>query len=218
VLRPRRSVLVAAAALLTGPVLAAPVSSTFDAFSEGWIVTDFAGLGDYASVLGSYAVSWNGAGGNPGGHVAASDPSTGSYFFTAPAQYLGDQSTATGAALAFDLRTTHDTYGSDNVVVLIGNGGQIAVTPIPQPAVGVWQTFSVSLSAAGFRQNNLSGPVISPAAFAAILADLEGLHIPAEFANGLIETTQLDNVQLLPEPGALAALALLAPLAVRRGR
>ncbi len=202
--------------LLAASVSAAPVSSNFDSGPGGWSVIDVEGAGNYASIFGTYAGFWNASGGNPAGYFSTNDPTNGAVFFRAPAAYLGDKSTYVGETLSFDLKTTHDTWGGDNAVVLVGDGGQIVATSIPQPAVDVWQSFAVSLSAGSFRQNNLLGAPVSDAVFGAILADLEEVYIPAEFASGLIEISALDNVHLTPEPGAAIALALAATAGLRR--
>ncbi len=196
----------------------ADLTSTFDAGSEGWDVIDVAGLGDYATVLGSYTAEWSDVGGNPDGHVSLFDPSVGAFFFRAPAAYLGDQSALIGQELSFDVFTTDNTYSDDSVVVLVGGAPQkIIVTPITQPAADVWQSYAVPLAAEGFRLNNAAGPVVTAEEFADVLSSLAGLYVPGEFATGLVETTRLDNVTLVPEPGAALLLALAGvAIAARR--
>jgi hypothetical protein len=192
-----------------------PVASRFDADAEGWDVIDLAGLGNYTPI-GAAAAEWQGDGGNPGGHVRANDPSTGSFFFRAPASYLGLKGEYVGQSLTFELFTTHDTYGSDNAVLLVGDGGQVLAAAISQPPVNAWAGYTISLSADNFRVGNLGGSIVAADAFADVMNDLEGVYLPGEFATGLIETTRLDNVVLTPEPGAIGLL-LLGVAALRRG-
>lgn len=193
------------------PALAAPVNSDFEADAEGWQAVDLLGVGSYGpgSELGTYPVTWHAAGGNPGGYIDAPDPSTNTFFFQAPAKFLGDQSGAIGGALDFCVQTTHNNYSDDRVVVLIGNGGQTIVTQIAQPdVVDTWLSYSVPLLAVGFRYDSLFGSLVSDSDFASILGNLENLRIPAEFGTPVVETTGLDSVNLTPEPAALALLTL----------
>lgn len=209
--------LAALSLLATGATaIASPITSTFDVDAEGWAYRDFAGLGDYTTVLGGGNLDWAASGGNPEGQVSLFDPSTGSFFFQASALFLGDRSDTLGQSLSFDVRTDFDTYGTDNAVLLVGNGGQMIASPITQPLVNSWQTFTVPLQAANFRYDNLSGAVVGASDFAAILGDLEAIYIPGEFASGVIERTLLDNVVLVPEPSSLCLTGVALLLVHRR--
>ena len=195
----------------------AGISTTFDTGSEGWDIIDVVGVGDYGTVLGTYSADWSAVGGNPDGHVSFFDPSNGSFFFRAPAAYLGNQSAAIGQTLSFDLFTTDNTFSTDSVVVLVGGAPpRIIVAPIAQPAVGVWQSYTTSLDSAGFRLNNAAGPAVSPGDFASVLGNLQGVYLPGEFAVGQVETTRLDNVALIPEPATTLLFAVGVGLAARR--
>lgn len=197
------------------PALAAPVTSDFEVDAEGWQVVDLIGVGSYGpgSELGTYPVTWHAAAGDPGAFIDAPDPTLNTYFFEAPAKFLGDQASAIGGALDFSLQTTHNNYSDDRVVVLIGNGGQTIVSQIAQPDVlNTWLSYSVALNGAAFRYGNLSGGVVTDSDFANVLTNLENLRIPAEYGTPVVETTGLDSVILTPEPAALALLAFgLAP-------
>lgn len=203
------------------PALAAPVASDFEVDAEGWQVVDLIGVGSYGpgSELGTYPVTWHAAGGNPGAYIDAPDPTTNTYFFQAPAKFLGNQSAALGGTLDFSVETTHNNYSDDRVVVLIGNGGQTIVSQIAQPDVlNTWLSYSVPLTGAGFRYGSPFGSVVSDSDFANILGNLENLRIPAEFGTPVVETTGLDSVNLTPEPAALALLTLGLTLRRRRAR
>lgn len=217
--RPTTLAAITAAALLAASITDARAAlSTFDASDEGWTLIDPAGNGDYATVLGTFNASWGASAGNPGGGVFATDPSFNTFFFRAPDAYRGDNSAAAASTLRFDLKTTHDTWTADTVVVIVGNGGQIIAAPIAQPAIDTWQTYSISLVPASFRQNNAAGGAVSDADFAAILADVEELWLPGEFGDGLVETTTIDNVYFpVPTPGA-AGLGVIALAGLSRRR
>lgn len=215
-----RSVVMAlAAASAATSAASAELISTYDFSAEGWTGFDFVGAGNYTTPLaGEFPLAWNGDGGNPGGHVSAADFSDGAIFFRAPAAYRGDRSGAIGEFLSFDVFTTHDTYGGDNAVILVGNSGDILVAQIVQPLVNVWQTITIDLDADRFRVGSLGGAVPSVERFASVLADLEELYLPGEFASGLIETTRIDNVRLVPTPAAGALLLAAGLRGMRRRR
>jgi hypothetical protein len=171
----------------------APVSSTFDTGVEEWVVKDL-NCGNYASVLGTYALNWFSSGGDPGAHVGLQDPTGNCYFFDAPAAYLGDRSAFAGAALRFSLRTTVNDWPPGSVLVLIGGNGIVLVHDFDQPT-SVWSQYEVPLEAAGFRVNSAGGAPASPAQMAAVLGDLEALRISAEYGSEQgAETTFLDSV------------------------
>lgn len=214
-----RNVIVFALGLMVAPALAAPVSSDFAADADGWQMVDLAGTGNYGpgALIATYPVTWSATGGDPDGYISAPDPSDNSYFFQAPAKFLGDQSNSAGGALNFSLSSTNNNWSGDRVVVLVGNGGQTIVSEIAQPpVVDAWLQYSVPLNAANFRYSNQLGGVVSDGDFAAILGNLEILRLPAEFGTPVVETTSLDSVSLTPEPAALALLALGGVIVRRR--
>lgn len=194
--------------------LALAASSTFTSGNEGWNLTDLPGNATaYTPALGTFPVVHDSA----GGFISGTDPTNNTIFFGAPAAFLGDQSAALGGTLTFDLRTTHDTWTIDTLVVVAGTNGTVLVAPIAQPPVNVWSSYSVAISPAGWRVTNPAGAVPTPTQLADVLSSVSMLAIPAEFGNGLVETTSLDNVSLnvLPEPASLGAIAFLG-LAKRR--
>lgn len=194
------------------------VMSTFDSDAEGWQAADLVGAGDYNTVLSTFPVTWHGTGGADGGYISAADPTTNTYFFQAPAAYLGDKSTYVGGTLSFAIHTTDINYFGDRVVVLHGNNGTTLVSEVAQPnQVNVWLNYGVNLTGSQFRYTNQGGSVVSDADFLAVLGDLKALYIPAEFATPVIETTGLDSVVLTPEPGS-ALLAAMTGLEVMRRR
>lgn len=207
----------AAISLVAGlSTLAHATVSTFDAGSEGWSVADTAGAGDYSTLISELTVNWQAAGGNPGGAIAASDTTNNTIMFRAPESYRGNRAAAAGFNLTFDITTTHASWTADTVVVLKG-AGLTLVSEFALPMTDVWNSVTIPLVASSFRVNNAAGAVAGDDQFAALLADVDELWINAEYGNGLIETTRLDNVNFpVPAPSVLA----LAPvaLALRRRR
>lgn len=187
------------------PGLFAPTpTSTFAAGSESWSIVDLPGAtatpADYATVLSPLDITWNPLGGvDGGGYISRRDVTTNVFFFQAPPLFLGDQSAFRLGRLQFSLRSDASDYLADARVVLIGNGGQVAVAPIVAPGTA-WTRYTVSLSVASvaWRANNLAGTLLSQPQLDALLADLESLRINGEWGGQITETTGLDDVQLLP--------------------
>lgn len=207
-------------AALVLSVIAAVVAATsshaatshFSTDSEGWIAA-----GDSEGPL-----VWVASGGNPGGHVLIDDLTTGGVtYFVAPPKFLGDRSVALGSNLSFDLQQVYTGTPSqfDSAdVLLYGAGLTLAYDTAVNPANGAWTSYAVPLTAAGWRLNSLAGAAASDVQFAAVLSDLTGLRIRAEYRTGP-DIGKLDNVSLVPEPaaGALLVAGLGAVLlAVRR--
>lgn len=203
-------------ALCTTASLAPAASSSFTAGDEGWTIADLPGNATaYTPLLGTFPVAYDSA----GGFISATDPTNNTIFLSAPAAYLGNQSAAAGGTLTFDLRTTHDTWTLDTVVVLVGANGTVLVNPVAQPPANVWSSYSVAISPGGWRVTNPAGPLATAADLAGVLSNVSMLALPAEFGNGLVETTSLDNVGLnvIPEPMSLGAIAAIG-LMMRRHR
>lgn len=195
--------------LISAAALASAQSWSFDSGAEGWVIRDLAGVGDYVSSFGTYALDWNAAGGTPGGYVSRVDPTSNTFFFEAPTAALGNYSAYAGGKLTFSLQSTMNTWTLDNVVVFRGGAGLTlvaAITPLPSPT---WSTYTVNLTADQFRYNNLSGSVVSAADFSAVLGTFTGFLISAEYGNIVEEVSGLDSVTFaaIPEP-ATTGLAL----------
>lgn len=212
-----------AATLIILPLAAAPAAaqlSTFDSDNEGWST-----LNDATNL------TWDAAVGNPPGAIHATDLGQGDiWYFSAPAPYLGNQVSLYTGSLNWDilgLTGNQTSLPGRADVILTGGGFSIGIAPGVQPVLGQWTSWSVPLDAAAadWREvSSLSGgtlsatPVTGPQ-FLAILSDLTAIHIRGEYTNTGGDRTALDNVALIPAPGA-ATLALLAlsTTATRRRR
>jgi hypothetical protein len=182
-------------ALLGDPTLA-NVQSTFDDDAEGWIVRDV-DCSNYAQTNVTQTLAWQPTGGDPDGHVVHSDVTSFCSFFSAPSPYLGDMSAYAGGTLSFSLSSTESDWQGSDVVVLIG-AGRVLCWRLPQlpPLPPSWRTYEVPLEASVFRYDNSAGSVVSEADFAAVLANLSALLLPAEFGAIIEETVLLDSVHL----------------------
>lgn len=200
----------------------------FDSDAQGWTVYDAVGAGNYA-LLGSGTLNWNAAGGNPGGFVSATDPSSGSFFFRAPISGV-NYSAFNGGLLNFSLQTDQPAdYFADSVIVFQGGVSNLTIVAAlgSQPGVS-WTNYSLSLNAGAFRLDNLSGSSVTAAQFAEVLGSLNLFLIDGEFHDGVSETTGLDSVAFVasagvdavPEPSVygLAGVAMLAAVSALRRR
>lgn len=167
------------------------IQSTFDADTEGWtFVGDGTGL--------THVVS----GGNPGGFVQASDRAAGSvWYWAAPANFLGDQASAYGGNLLFDLAQSAVTsqFNADDVILL--GAGQRLVHDLPANPGVDWTSYTVPLEASAWRINSRTGDPASEAQLQTVLGALTALHIRGEYRDGG-DTGKLDNVRLESGPEA----------------
>lgn len=217
-----------AAAVLAASIASAPASaivlvgasSTFDTDAEGWQYVDVPGnaasTADFVTLLGGpSAVNYVASGGNPGGYISAQDPSNNTFFFTAPAPFLGNQSLLYGGALTFDFRVTPATpaWTGDPDVVLISNAGVLVYDIGTQPGA-TFTSRVVPWSEAGWRVGSLAGAQVTQTQFQSVIGNLGALLIAGEFiasspgTAASFEVASLDNVMLTPVPEPSMALLM----------
>lgn len=208
--------------LLHGGVIA---SNTFDAGVEGWsAVAADPGSAGYDIVLGAAGV-FQSTGGNPGGYTQTADLDNNDTLFVAPAAYLGNLLAAIGGTLTYDLlyNNTLDYNGNDVVI----KGGGIVLKydrPIPALTPNGWTPLSVTLAPGAGWTNHTTGQAATLADFQQAFANVTAMWVMAEFTNGVVETTGIDNVVLsdagdVPEPstGVLVGVgAVLLAAGIRR--
>lgn len=182
------------------------ISSNFDNpvdGADGWTVA-----GDGSAP--AYLVG----GGNPGGYISTTDQATGSVvYWVAPAKFLGDQSSAFGGRLTFDLRqsTTENQFTittANPLVRLIGNG--VVLSLLGTGPGTTFTPYAADLSSAG---GWISGGVVATdAQIQNVLSNLTSVSIRAEFAAIGGDVDDLDNVALhsseIPEPLSIGLVAL----------
>lgn len=168
----------------------AAVISRFTTDTEDWRVS-----GDAQD--GSAEPVYQAAGGNPGGHLTATDDVTGGvWYWDAPERYLGNKASSFGKTLSFELKQSglNSQFESDDVI--LAGAGQTLALKLPEHPGTEWSAYSVKLEAsAGWKLGGVSGEAASNADIQAVLADLTRLWIRGEYIEGP-DTGGLDNVIL----------------------
>jgi hypothetical protein len=171
--------------------------STFNTSDEGWVVTPD-GIGP----------TYQSTGGNPGGYISAIDEVLGeTWYWEAPAKFLGDVSAVYGGILSFDLnQALIDSQKDRDDVILIGSGITLVYNTTDNP-YATWTSYSVVLhESAGWTNLATSLPATS-SDLTQVLSDLSTLRIRGDFRIGE-DSSSLDNVKLSPICPALQDLVV----------
>ena len=200
------------------------VISTFNSNAEGWLSVTLAypDPGAPPPILNTFTPTWTATGGNPGGYVTILDPdgsgTTGNtQYWSAPAPFLGNQSTAYGHVLSFDLADTSGGFPpfDQEDIILVGNSLTLAYD-LPTSPGGTWTHFEVPLNETGWRINSLTGTPATQTDMQTVLAGISSLYIRGEYQLGP-DTQSLDNVQIVPEPSSVLLLNISTRLNVETG-
>ncbi len=195
------------------------VISTFDTDKDGWTLFQNAGP----------SFDWIASGGNPAGHIGATDNTSDWAYVSAPSKFV--TAAQYNQTFSFDLR--HDNLqqpvgfpGIFNVRVGLQGAGFTLINEGALPTLN-WVNYSFPLnesSAAGWRKfSNLSqnysagAPLASQAEMLAVLAGLSRIVISTDYTLAStdsnvpqIDRTYIDNVLLTttetPEPATFAML------------
>jgi Laminin B (Domain IV)/PEP-CTERM motif len=191
------------------------VSSTFDNPADG--------IDGWTVVSDGSGPSYQASGGDPGGYITTTDQGLGGIvYWLAPAKFLGDQLSALGGTVSFDLRQNINGSQFTDMNPLIRLTGNGVILSLPGTGPGTsFTSYAIPLSSAG---GWMSGGV--PATDAQIqnaLANLTDVRIRAEFSFVVGDVNDLDNVAFsaaaVPEPSTLVLAGLgIAVLALRRVR
>lgn len=174
------------------------MSSTFNSNDEGWSVVSFNDLAapNYSTKT-SYPVTYNVTGGNSGGYISTGDTDSSDFAFSAPASFLGNQSTTYNTIFSYDISHIESaSYNSASDVFL--RGGEKSLLWKSDPALepsATWTNVKVLLAPSPqWHVGALDGPLATAADFQNVLANLAGVFIRGEYSYGA-DTAGLDNVQ-----------------------
>ena len=144
-----------------------------------------------------------------------------------PAGDLGNLSGLYGNSISYDLigLTGNQALLGDRADVMISGAGMtIGIDFGVQPVLNEWVSVSTVVSAdldwrvvGDFADGALSATEATMEDIQAVLADVTGLYIRGEYTNGG-DAMGLDNVNLVPTPGALSLLSVAGLLIARRRR
>lgn len=182
--------------LLASTLLAhADISSDFSTGDEGWSVRDLQSS-DLSTLVGTYPVVHHASGGNPDGFIASNDPSDYSFYFSAPAKFLGDRSTSFGLTLSYDLSNTGTQRYSEHADLIIEGAGKRLFNDLLVSPTADWQSYMTTLDVGhGWKLGSTAGAAASAQDIKDVLGSLDSLLICGEYTWGA-ETSQLDNVVL----------------------
>ncbi len=210
----RRHGLLAALTVMTGLASVpanAVVTSAFTASAEGWDV--ITALFPLSPLLSTHVPVHNPAGGNPGGYISILDPNENDTFFRAPGAYLGNMSAYHGGTLEYSLLINAPAIDYDYFDVVLQSGSTILGFAAPLPPAG-WATHTVTLDAVPGWVNLDTNLAPTAGEFQAVLANLTGLFILAEYTFGLVEDVGLDSVAMSEVPEPATALVLLSAMGI----
>lgn len=165
--------------------------STFDTDNENWGAS-----GDPLSTI----ALWQATGGIPGGHIRVTDAATGgTWYFEAPPKFRGNKCDAYDRYLRWDQYTSDTTnaqpFGGRPDVMIEGAGLTLVFDNAQNPQLA-WTHYDVLLREdAGWRLNDITGPVPTQAEFRSALANISALRIRGEYRSQA-DFGGLDNVLL----------------------
>ncbi len=187
----------AGAVLWAAPAAPGQILSTFDTSNDGWKVVGLNPIQHAASPTGFIEAPFDATDGRPPGSIRIDDP----FFWTfvaAPAQYLGDFSSAYGGTVEFDMLVrSRDVSGLYPVIALVGARITLYYSvDVSEIATGEWTEWSVELAPGPWVVDHYeTGPAATEAEIREVLADVAGLYIDTEYRTGP-DDTSLDNILL----------------------
>lgn len=194
---------------LSVPALAAPVTSTFDTTTEGWVLS-----GDVAS-----AASWLGTDGQPAGSLRGIDAASGdTWEYVAPVKFRGDLSDLFGGTISYDLKiSARDASPWKWPSVTIQTVGQELRAYFAAPTVNTWTSYSTRLNSSGGWTLSDGLTAATDQQIHSALTNVTALRIRGEFMTGT-DNALLDNVMMIPEPAAAFTVGGASLLLLNRRR
>lgn len=192
--------------------------------SAGVIKAEFDdGTSGWTAQVGN--VDWADSGGAPGGYLMIESGNGAFGVAAAPAQFTGNLASYNAGAFTFDAKVVTRAFEvpfvppigsvpdvfSVTVTVLGANGLVASATTTPIFTTERWVAMGFDFTAGAFG--------VSESDWLSILADVDAITVNANGPGFLIPfTLGLDNIALVPAPGAAVAILGLGAFASRRRR
>jgi hypothetical protein len=206
--------LLAMTAVLALPAIASasPISQTFDTGNQGWGVSQNSG-----QIVDAGPTDWIGSGGNPGGHLTATDTGADSgcapagpgspcniLYFESPPLVVGGLAGNYGGTASYDLRSSVSPGFASELIIGSTSKGALLSGVVPETAGTTYHHLSIPLiESSAWQFCTTSCVPASQAQFKALLAVADFISIDADVApSDTGETYDLDNVTLTDGPPA----------------
>jgi anti-sigma factor RsiW len=174
--------------LLLWPSSWKPIVTDFTRSSAGWTISgDAGGLQRTATFVAT--------GGQPGGHVTATDDVTGvTWFWRAPAAYHGDLSAAYGRTLTFNIKQSSVENPFDDADVVMRSDGRTVYFDLAVDPGAEWSSYRIGLRASAGWRDAATGAIATERELREVLANVTDLLIRGEYSRGA-DVGDLDNVE-----------------------
>ncbi|NLU20763.1 MAG: hypothetical protein GXW89_08765 [Phycisphaerae bacterium] len=165
------------------------IASDFEAGDDGWVVND-----------GEIAATYSSTAGSPGGHISSQGDNT--WYWTAPAKFLGNLSNAYGRTLEFDVNheipnDNPNCLSAEGLVVLSGEGLSIYANGPYRPEA-TWTRYVFRLDETADWRNSADHERVTAAQMQQVLSNVTSLRIRGNCLVNCFRSvvSGLDNVVL----------------------
>jgi len=165
------------------------VQSSFDGGSDNWMLLSYSD---------GTAPTHMGSGGQAGGYIASESGETSStWFWSAPATFLGDRSDYYGGLFSFAMMVSTTSGATQSPVVLLYGDNLMLMTSLDGMPGTDWTSFGVVLTESAGWINGYTGQPATQEEVIRVLSNLEYLLIQLDLGDPNA-TGGLDNVAMVP--------------------
>jgi uncharacterized repeat protein (TIGR01451 family) len=180
-----------------GPINTPLVQSNFNTNPDGWRTTHDA--------VGNPNPVYAAIGGNPDGFISAVDGYAGvTFYYGAPAKFLGNKSAAYRGSLAFDIRRSNHTPDPPDADVRLIGAGLTLRASIATPNTS-WTSYSIPLKESSWI-NTATGLPPTQLDMVTVLSSITTLQIRGEYSSDAGDGSGLDNVVLNRGPARITVV------------